>query len=51
MDVSRGTGIESIAEETGAILNHNTGSMDVQNPDGQVMKSLTMTPCCGMWTR
>ena len=41
--IYRGTGIESIAEETGAILNHNTGSMDVQNPDGQVMKSLTMT--------
>ena len=45
--IYRGTGIEAIAEETGAILNQNTGSMDVQNPDGRVMKSLTMTAMLG----
>ena len=41
--IYRTTGIEEIAKESGFMLNENTGSIEVENPDGVLMKKLTMT--------
>lgn len=41
--VYRGTGIEQMAMENGLTLNYNTETMEVENPEGRLMKHLTMT--------
>lgn len=41
--VYRGTGIEKMAQDAGLQLNYNTETMEVENPDGKLMKHLTMT--------
>ena len=41
--VYRGTGMEQMAKDTGLVLNYNTDTIDVENPDGKLMKHLTMT--------
>lgn len=41
--IYRGTGIQAMAQETGFVLNENTDTMEVSNPEGKLMKHLTMT--------
>ena len=41
--IYRATGMEEIAKESGFTLNENTGTIEVENPDGVLMKKLTMT--------
>jgi len=41
--VYRATGMEAVANETGAVLNRNFGSFVANNPRGAIMKKLTMT--------
>ena len=41
--IYRVTGMEAIARESGFALNENTGTIEVDNPEGRLMKKLTMT--------
>ena len=41
--IYRATGMEGIAKESGFRLNENTGTIEVDNPNGKLMKKLTMT--------
>ncbi|MCL2371945.1 MAG: DUF362 domain-containing protein [Defluviitaleaceae bacterium] len=41
--VYRATGMEAVAAETGATLNKNFGSFTAENPEGLLLKKLTLT--------
>jgi uncharacterized protein (DUF362 family)/Pyruvate/2-oxoacid:ferredoxin oxidoreductase delta subunit len=40
------TGIEEVAQRTGAELNWDVGEITLPHPEGKVTKSLTVTTCC-----
>ncbi|HUX46513.1 MAG TPA: DUF362 domain-containing protein, partial [Desulfosporosinus sp.] len=39
------SGLREVAERTGAILNEDVGQTTIQNPEGKLAKSLTVTNC------
>ena len=39
----RVTGMQDVAEKTGASLNYNTGAREIRNPDGKILKQITQT--------